>query len=166
VNADNQATLKQLASPDFDPHQLVLVADSIPAATAPDTRDPGPVSITHYSPRKIQLVANPSVPSVLLLNDHFDPAWTATIDGKPERILRANSVVRGLYLTPGKHQIEFMFAPSTPGLYPTLAGWLMALALVALVSRTPATAEIPAPPPGQPAPAPADKKKNKPNVKK
>jgi hypothetical protein len=134
--ADNQATLKQLVSPEFDPNQQVIVADNLPAPTSPETLDPGTVVIKSYNSRNVRLEAIPTVPSVMLLNDHFDPAWKVTVDGRPEKILRANSVVRGVLLAPGKHEIEFVFQPKTPGFYFTVAGWIIALGLIAIVSVT------------------------------
>ena len=46
-------------------------------------------------------------PCVLLVNDHYDPNWTVIVDGKEQPLLRANYVMRGVYLDPGKHQVEF-----------------------------------------------------------
>ena len=49
------------------------------------------------------------MPSVLLLNDRYDPNWTVRVDGKPVPLLRCNYIMRGVYLPAGPHTVEFQF---------------------------------------------------------
>ena len=48
--------------------------------------------------RHIVFAANATAPSVLLLNDKYDPNWHVTVDGKPAELLRCNFIMRGVYL--------------------------------------------------------------------
>jgi uncharacterized membrane protein YfhO len=66
---------------------------------------------------------------VLLLNDKFHPDWTVSVDGKPERLLRCNYVMRGVQVPPGEHVIEFRFAPPINTLYVSLAAVAVGLVL-------------------------------------
>jgi hypothetical protein len=110
VNTNDAETLQILASPDFDPHQTVLVTNSIPAPPPPGPNPgTGNVSITDYAPKRIALAADVNSPSVLLLTDRFNPKWTVSVDGKPEQVLRCNFIERGVYLQPGKHEVVFRF---------------------------------------------------------
>ncbi len=73
------------------------------------------------------------MPSVLLLNDKYDPNWKVTVDGKPETLLRLNFIMRGVALTPGEHTVEFHFAPPLTSLYVSLAAIALGLALVGVL---------------------------------
>ena len=60
------------------------------------------------------------MPSVLLLNDKFDPNWHVFVDGKPAPLLRCNFIMRGVYLPAGAHTVEFKFSAPMGPLYVTL----------------------------------------------
>jgi len=68
---------------------------------------------------------------VLLLNDKYDPNWQVLVDGKAAPLLRCNYIMRGVYLEPGEHAIEFHFKPSVNALYVSLSA--IGLGLVLLV---------------------------------
>ena len=129
VASDDPAALQLLASPAFNPEQSVLVANPIPAANPSGTAQPfdGSVVITKYAPRLIQLKANTKVPSVLLLNDKFDPDWKVTVNGHPEPLLRCNYIMRGVLLQPGDQTIEFRFQPPVNTLYVSLTAVILGL---------------------------------------
>src|SRR5262249_11722241 len=48
---------------------------------------------------------------LLVLSDNYYPGWTATIDGQPTKILRANHTMRAVNVPPGQHLVSFQFAP-------------------------------------------------------
>jgi uncharacterized membrane protein YfhO len=50
-------------------------------------------------------------PSVVVLRDTFDPSWTATVDGLPATIARANGIYRALAIQAGPHTVEFRYRP-------------------------------------------------------
>lgn len=163
VEPDLENTLKQLASTNFNPMQSVFVADAIqPPSTNGTNAEPGTVGYKAYAPKRIQLEADARQPSVLLLNDRFDPQWQVFVDGKPEKLLRCNFTMRGVQLAPGKHSVEFRFAPSNTSFYISLAAVALALAmcgLLAISTRNPATAESNAPMEKSATPVPARKTK-------
>jgi uncharacterized membrane protein YfhO len=66
------------------------------------------------------LRANAGSPSVLLLNDKYDPNWKVWVDGKPESLLRCNYLMRGVYVQPGPHTVEFRFEPPIGTFYVSL----------------------------------------------
>jgi hypothetical protein len=96
-----------------------------------------------YAPKDIMFDTKCDTASVLLLNDKFDPNWSVTVDGKPAELLRCNYIMRGVYLAPGNHAVEFTFTMPNKPLYVTLAAIATGLCLVGLLiflqRRNPAT---------------------------
>ncbi|PIY84748.1 MAG: hypothetical protein COY77_00925, partial [Candidatus Omnitrophica bacterium CG_4_10_14_0_8_um_filter_43_18] len=37
--------------------------------------------------------------------------WKAIVDGKYQKIIRADYILRAVYLTPGSHHVEFIYSP-------------------------------------------------------
>ena len=136
VSTNEQATLAKLADPAFDPHQAVLVADSVPAPDASATNAaPGTVEFASYAPKRIELKAIASAPSVLLLNDKFDPGWKVSVDGKPATLLRCNFLMRGVQVPAGQHTVVFKYQPTSRIFYVSLGATLLGLALCGFVWR-------------------------------
>jgi hypothetical protein len=141
VNPNDDATLKTLASTNFDPWQTVLVSMPLPVAAATN-QNAGSVEFKSYAPKDILFNAQATGPAVLLLNDKFDPHWRVLVDGKPAELLRCNFIMRGVYLTPGAHLVEFKFTLPNDPLYVSLAaivvGVLLCGFLIFLERRQPA----------------------------
>jgi len=142
VSTNDNDTLQRLKSPDFDPSRTVLVANELAGANAAgSTNHPaGTVEFAGYQPKSVQLNADTAAPAVLLLNDRFHPDWKVLVNGKPETLLRCNYIMRGVYLTPGKHVVEFRFAPATTAFYVSLGSLIAGVALcgfLAVSSRRP-----------------------------
>jgi hypothetical protein len=169
VNPDDSATLKHLFSPEFDPQTNVVVADELPTNSAASTTQTasGTVDFVSYAPKDIVLKAEAAAASVLLLNDHFNKDWKVFVDGSPEKLLRCNFLMRGVYLLPGSHTVEFKFLPPVGLLYVSAAAVVLAMAGLGILlvllykNRVPAVrAVIP------PSAAKIEPKPPKPNQKK
>jgi hypothetical protein len=160
VNTNDSDTLEQTFSPDFDPENNVLVSGGVPddSSTNAPTPPDDAVQFVSYAPKDIVLKADAAAPSVLLLNDHFHPDWKVLVDGAPEKLLRCNYLLRGVYLLPGAHTVEFKFQPRVGLLYVSLTAVIIALATLGVYialfikSRPPAPAPVTPPPAPQPAP--------------
>ncbi len=135
TSTNDQETLKQLASPGFDPAQQVLLAAPLPAPAAAGANQPaGTVEFTSYAPKKIELRAKAPAPSVLLLNDQFHPGWNVTVDGKPAQLLRCNYLMRGVQVPAGDHQVEFRFTAPITAFCISLAGLALGVALLGFLA--------------------------------
>jgi uncharacterized membrane protein YfhO len=68
---------------------------------------------------------------VLVVSDAWYPGWSATVDGKPAPLLRADYALVGVALPAGRHVVELRFAsrPTRAGLALSLLGVIGALAL-------------------------------------
>jgi hypothetical protein len=144
-------TLTKLAAPNFDPQQTVLLDAPVPAAPGDaGGQNSGTVDISSYAPKDIVLNAQAAAPSVLLLNDRYDPNWRVLVDGKSAPVLRANFIMRGVYLTPGSHTVEFQFTQPNAPLYITLtvivAGFFLGGFLFYSTRKPPAAANSVQPP--------------------
>jgi len=132
TNTNDQTTLQTLASKDFDPGQIVLVSTPTPSSSSAATNEnAGTVTFKSYAPKDILLEAKPNTPSVLLLNDKFDPQWKVLVDGKSAPLLRCNFIMRGVYLPAGTHLVEFEFNLPNRPLYITLVAMVVGILLSA-----------------------------------
>jgi hypothetical protein len=121
ISTNDTVTLQTLASANFDPGQTVLVSTPLPTAPAATQDNSGTVEFKSYAPKDIRFATQASTPTVLLLNDKFDPYWRVLVDGKPAELLRCNFIMRGVYLIPGAHAVEFKFTLPHSLLYVSLA---------------------------------------------
>jgi hypothetical protein len=138
VSTNDQATLTDLASAEFDPAQTVLVAEPLPAPGpgSATNRNAGTVGFSSYAPKRIVLEAKAEGPAVLLLNDRYDPNWKVSVDGKPGNLLRCNYLMRGVFLQPGTHTVEFRFEPPVDTLYVSLAAVVAGVLLLGVLVLT------------------------------
>jgi hypothetical protein len=102
---------------DFDPEQEVLLVSPPPENQFPlSQKNPRPrtndvVSITKYRPNRIELRAESENNSYLVLSELYYPGWHAYVDGKEVPILLVDYILRAIPLTPGKHEISFLYRP-------------------------------------------------------
>ena len=145
VNTNDQAVLQTLADLNFDPAKTVLVSTpqkNLPALAT--NENSGTVEFQSYAPKHIVFTAQATTPTVLLLNDKYDPHWRVTVDGQPAELLRCNFLMRGVYLEAGTHTVKFDFSLPHRPLYVTLAaigvGILLCVALFVWTRREKTTA--------------------------
>ena len=133
VQTNDAMSLETLAKREFDPQATVIVNAPISPSTTALGQSAGEVITQSYRPKEIRLTALPTVESVLLLNDHWSPHWRVTVDGQPAELLRCNSVMRGVRLSPGNHEVVFLFQPPLTWLYVSLASLLGGFGLLGFV---------------------------------
>nr|WP_136524745.1 YfhO family protein [Geomonas ferrireducens] len=123
--------LAALQSPQFNPRTMALVETPPPIAVARDPKWNAPADaagqarVTRYEAERIDVDAAVKLNSMLVLGEKYYRGWKATVDGKASEIYPVDHVLRGIYLTPGSHKVEFVFDP-TPfkvGKYLTLVSF-------------------------------------------
>ncbi len=67
--------------------------------------------IKSWRPGEIVVEVVAGGPGVLVLHDTYYPGWTATVDGNPAPILRAEVLFRGVEVPAGHHTVVFRFEP-------------------------------------------------------
>lgn len=131
-----QEALSVLQNPAFDPRKVALVESDSPIRLAdPNGAIPataGQVQLQHYEGERIDLTADVAVNAMLVLGEKYYPGWRATVDGKETQVYPVDYILRGIYLTPGRHKVEFVFDPMPfkVGKYLTLASFALFLAML------------------------------------
>jgi hypothetical protein len=132
-----QETLGALQHPAFDPRAIAIVETAPPIQMLnPGVQaqgSPGEVQVTRYEGERVDLDAGVAMNSMLVMGEKYYKGWRATVDGKVTEIYPVDHVLRGIYLTPGKHKVEFVFDP-TPfkvGKYLTLVSFAFFLLMLA-----------------------------------
>jgi hypothetical protein len=74
-------------------------------------RGNGEVKSISESNNKLSLRVEAETESVLVLSDTYYPGWKVFVNGKEEKILRANYNFRAVPLSKGVHQVEFRYDP-------------------------------------------------------
>ncbi len=133
---DPDAALRRIVDPEFDPTASVIITgDAPPSADGVTLPRPEPVRIVHYDAHRVSLEAIVGHPAILLLNDGYHEDWKVYVNNKPAELLRANYLMRGVYLEPGAHDIEFRFEPVSRSLYLSGATMILALGLTGFAVR-------------------------------
>ena len=130
---DPTAALQRIVDPEFDPTKSVtIVGNAPPSGRGVTLPRPEPVKIVHYDAHRVVLEAIVGHPAILLLNDGHHEDWKVRVNGEPAELLRANYLMRGVYLEPGAHDIEFRFQPVSRSLYLSGATTILAFGLTGL----------------------------------
>ncbi|MBI1920702.1 MAG: YfhO family protein [Geobacter sp.] len=136
VQSDPGAILGILNNPSFDPRSMAVVESMPPIAMQPPDRGapnpPGVARVTHYEGEHVVLSADVTTNSLLVLAEKYYKGWKAVVDGNPVPIQPVNYILRGVYLTPGRHEVEFVFDPIAfkVGKYLTLSSFAIFLILL------------------------------------
>jgi hypothetical protein len=136
TEANDAVALQRLASPDFDPRQEVILAES-PGLALPGGGN-ATVQILERLPSRLVLEVDTDADGILVLSEIDYPGWQATVDGRQTPILRANTVLRALPLQAGQHRVEMVFRPWTVfvGLAISILTLLMVLIAVPVLLRS------------------------------
>lgn len=135
VNTNDTAVLDTMASAAFDPARTVLLDEPLPNGAHPAGTNQvcEAAKYLSYMPADFKLEASPTSPSVLMVCDKYDPDWQVWVDGKRREVLRCNFLMRGVYLEPGHHEIEFKFRPNIKMLYVDLVAIIVGVVLLGYV---------------------------------
>lgn len=117
MNALNGPSLQNPADSSagrFNPAETVVLREDLKADLADYTFGKTPdagIRLTSYGPDELKFESSNAQDGLAVFSDIYYPVgWTATIDGKPVEIYRANYVLRALKVPAGKHEIVFSFA--------------------------------------------------------
>ena len=79
------------------------------------------IRLTKYEPNSLDYKTSSPNGGVAVFSEVYYPGWTATIDGKPLEIGRANYILRMAYIPAGQHTIHMEYKPGSIKTTETLA---------------------------------------------
>ena len=116
VKAPDEQVLSTILNPRFDVKRAALFDTSADVAAATGVEVlPGPLaisaSVTRYEPGKVDIGLSAPAPAgaSLMVSENYFPGWTATVDGKPARLGRADYTLIGVELPAGARNIALLF---------------------------------------------------------
>ncbi len=107
VTADT-ASLR-LAQPEFDPDRVLLVeADDSLNGQQPQTNATGQVDLSEYTISRMVMKVSSTADGWVMMNDYFDMAWKAFVDGRPANIVKADGIFMAVKVPAGTHELRLL----------------------------------------------------------
>lgn len=101
--------MQQFSTAGFNAAAEVFVDRIVPIRPTEDFSSKA--EIVEYANLTVKLRAVSNGPAVLVLADTHFPGWRVYVDGKEEKLLRANYFFRGVAIPTGEHSVEFKYDP-------------------------------------------------------
>jgi len=99
----------------FDPAAGAIV-EGDPALPPPT---PGAASGTatyeEVRPEDVRVTVDATAPSIVVVRNAWDRGWSATVDGEPAPVLRADYLLQGIPVTAGAHEIRLTYREPSIG---------------------------------------------------
>ena len=89
--------------------------------------------LTSYEPNQLKYTVSSQKGGIVVFSEIYYPGWTATIDGKPAELGRANYVLRALRVDGGQHEVVLSFFPKSIGTTETVAYVALVVLLLFIV---------------------------------
>lgn len=112
VEEDKDKIIKRMLDKDFDPAKQIVLEEK-PAIMFNQGEIKGSISIIEYSPDKVVFQTKTSGNMLLFLSDNYFPGWKVNVDGKSEKIYRANYSFRAVPVEKGSREIVFWYYPDS-----------------------------------------------------
>lgn len=106
--ADFDELIRTGAWPDFDLTATVLLEH---VGEQAERRRQGTAALRSYANTDITIRTESPDGGWVVLNDVWQPWWTATVDARTVQVLRANVLFRAVKVPPGTHVVRFKFRP-------------------------------------------------------
>jgi hypothetical protein len=119
VDHSPASILGSVRSGTFDPERVLLLeaepenGKALSEIQTLATRTNSSVRIVSDQPDEVSIEAFLPQPGFLLLLDTWFPGWSATVNGQPARIYRADYNFRAVELPAGKSTVQFVYRPGS-----------------------------------------------------
>lgn len=108
--ADEEWIINGLRNDLFEPSEIVYFPEPFPSPSDSEGSKSS-VKILHYSPHRVSIGVETDGDGFLVLSDTYYPGWKVYVDGRKEKIYRAYTFLRAVFLKKGHHRVEFIFEP-------------------------------------------------------
>lgn len=88
------------------------------------------IRLTAYEPNSLDYEATSPCGGVAVFSEVYYPGWTATVDGKPVELGRADYILRMCYIPAGRHTIHMEYKPSSITTTETIAYTAIGLLII------------------------------------
>jgi hypothetical protein len=131
ASAGKDEDLRALANPYFDVRTQAIIAGGTCAAGPSDGADQ--VDLRRNDAETVSIRVTTDSAGLLVIGTTDYPGWQARVDGKSQPVLLVDSLIQGVCVPSGRHEVELTFTPSSWGLAVGLSGLsLLGLVLVGL----------------------------------
>ena len=128
-----EASLAAVLDPSFDPRRRVVLES--PPNPAPRPGGTGIVRVTHREAARLEIVAETTLPAILLITDAYSAGWRVRAQaGGTYDLLPANHALRAIPLAAGRHGLVLEYAPRSVAIGLWISG--IAWAVFALASTS------------------------------
>ncbi|HXF71688.1 MAG TPA: hypothetical protein VNO79_03650 [Actinomycetota bacterium] len=139
--------LRAVLEPGFDPAALAVLEEDpglVPEPGAP----PGTASLEERWPEDLAIEVRAPSPQIVVVRTNHDRYWEATVDGRPAPLLRADFLLLGVPVPPGRHEVRLLYRDPWigRGLALSALAWTLLAAALVLVRRREARGPSGAPP--------------------
>src|SRR3989339_297569 len=106
--------LKYISSPRYFGRREVVLEEKIPGFDFSKNKinqASYDVKLEKYSAGEVKIAVSLKQPGILLLTDRFYPGWKVYVNGKEEKIYKADYMFRAVPLKKGKYTVAFSYEP-------------------------------------------------------
>ena len=108
VKSDEEA-LDNIANGSIDFRKIILLEEKLPILE-PGT---GSAKLINSTVNSLSFETKTNTPALFYISDTYFPGWEAKVNGKTQKIYRANYNFRAVLVPEGDSTVEFMYAPSS-----------------------------------------------------
>ncbi len=109
LHPSSGARLTYMGEGPYDPAAEVVVEEAVPELSGASSWTRGAVRIVARGPGRYEMEVDAPSGGYLILTEAHYPGWRAEVDGRPVPIFRANHLVQGIVLPPGRCQVRFVY---------------------------------------------------------
>jgi hypothetical protein len=111
VIADDLAALERLRNPSFDPAKSVILKEASQFTRTGASAAGSRVYDFSQTTNEIRVKVDAVESGILVVSEMNFSGWHAEVDGKPGRVLLADTALIGVALEPGSHSITLTYSP-------------------------------------------------------
>ena len=147
VLPDPANALARVLERDFNPGETAVVEQD-PGIEPTAGEWPGTSTYSEVTPEDVRISVSADAPSLVVVRNTWEEGWSATVDGVPAPVLRANWFMQAVPVDAGQHEVRLRY--KEPAIAQGIAmsavvwgGWLIALVLSSIASRRRRRRELP-----------------------
>jgi hypothetical protein len=111
--ADAAGALRQVLQPGFDPARVAVVEQNpaIPTGfrASPDGDDPGSAEVHPIGTQELRIDVQAQEPALLVVRVPFEQGWSATVNGRPATVLRADYFLQAVSVPAGTSEVTLSY---------------------------------------------------------